>query len=383
MSRSNRERASARQDDRNIQWRNGIAYGRIEVNGKECRRSLRTTDPAQARRRLKEWKDEVMAEAGLGEAKHSWMEAVGRYLLEVGPGTVKPEVLKRYECSLTQVHPWLGHLRVDQITRRTIADMVGGRKRKGVTNATVNRDLTAVSRVLAATVMWDWRDDNPAGTFDRRSMTRERRDPIKRPKDEHVEAMIAASPPMFAALLKVLRTTGLRAEECSTLEWYQVALKGSRTAIDLVRTKTDRPRSISLDDILTSEAAKVLKDLPRYLHKKPAEQEEPKPHYVFWHDEGEVYGSVSSNFGSIRRRLNAKRKKAGKDQISFRLHDLRHLFAITYLERGGNIYRLQKILGHTSIKTTEIYLAYLTHDEAMVAQFGGGGHGQSLRRSAQ
>lgn len=322
-----------------------------------------------------------MAEAGLGEAKHSWMEAVGRYLLEVGPGTVKPEVLKRYECSLTQVHLWLGHLRVDQITRRTIADMVGGRKRKGVTNATVNRDLTAVSRVLAATVMWDWRDDNPAGTFDRRSMTRERRDPIKRPKEEHVDAMIAASPPMFAALLKVLRYTGLRAEECSTLEWYQIALGGRRKAIDLVRTKTDRPRSLPLDDILTTEAARVLKNLPRYLHKKPAGEEEPKPDFVFWHDEGEEYGSVSSNFGSIRRRLNAKRKKAGKDQITFRLHDLRHLFAITYLERGGNIYRLQNLLGHTSIKTTELYLSYLTHDEAMVAQFGDGGH--VARRSAR
>ncbi|MGE5478105.1 MAG: site-specific integrase, partial [Bacteroidales bacterium] len=214
-----------------------------------------------------------------------------------------------------------------------------------------------------------------------RSMTRERRDPIKRPKEEHVDAMIAASPPMFAAVLKVLRYTGLRAEECSTLEWYQVALNGNRRAINLVRTKTDRPRSLPLDDILTVEAAKVLKDLPRYLHKKPGGEEEPKPDFIFWHDEGEAYASVSSNFGSIRRRLNAKRKKAGKDQITFRLHDLRHLFAITYLERGGNIYRLQNLLGHTSIKTTELYLSYLTHDEAMVAQFGDGGH--VARRSAQ
>lgn len=382
MSKNSRVRANARQDDRNIQWRSGIAYGRIEVNGKELRRSLRTKDPAEARRKLKEWKDEVMAEAGLGEAKHSWMEAVGRYLLEVGPGAVKPEVLKRYECSLTQVHPWLGHLRVDEITRRVIADMVGGRKRKGVTNATVNRDLTAVSRVLAATVMWDWRDDNPAGTFDRRSMTRERRDPRKLPKEEHVEAMLTASPPMFAALLNVLRYTGMREEECSTLEWYQIALGKGRKAIDLIRTKTDRPRSIPLEGILTAEAARVLKDLPRYLHKKPAgKEEEAKPDFVFWHDEGGLYASVSSNFGSIRRRLNEKRKKVGKDQITFRLHDLRHLFAVTYLRQGGNIYRLQKLLGHASIKTTEIYLDYLTHDEVMVAQFGDGGLGQ--RRSAQ
>jgi site-specific recombinase XerD len=383
MSKNSRVRANARQDERNIQWRGGIAYGRIEVNGKELRRSLRTKDPAEARGRLKEWKDEVMAAAGLAEHRHSWMEAVGRYLLEVGPGAVKPDVLKRYECSLTQVHPWLGNLRVDQITRRIIADMVGGRKRQGVTNATVNRDLTAVSRVLAATVMWGWREDNPARTFDRGTMTRERRDPIVLPKAEHVDSMIAASPPMFAGLLKVLRYTGLREEEGSSLEWGQVALRGNRTAIDLVRTKTDRPRSIPLDDILTAEAKRVLEELPRYLHKRPAGAE-AKPDYVFWHDEGELYSSASSNFGSIRRRLNVKRKKAGKEQITFRLHDLRHLFAVSYLRGGGNIYRLQKLLGHKSIKTTELYLDYLTPEEAMVAQFGDGASaGGVLRRSAQ
>jgi integrase/recombinase XerD len=41
-----------------------------------------------------------------------------------------------------------------------------------------------------------------------------------------------------------------------------------------------------------------------------------------------------------------------------------------YLRRGGNIYRLQKILGHSSIKTTELYLAFLTPEEQMQAQHG-------------
>ena len=32
--------------------------------------------------------------------------------------------------------------------------------------------------------------------------------------------------------------------------------------------------------------------------------------------------------------------------MSFRFHDLRHWFAVDYQRRGGNIYTLQKILGH-------------------------------------
>ena len=37
-------------------------------------------------------------------------------------------------------------------------------------------------------------------------------------------------------------------------------------------------------------------------------------------------------------------------------HAMRHCFATTYIRRGGDIYRLSRILGHTSISTTQIYL---------------------------
>lgn len=56
--------------------------------------------------------------------------------------------------------------------------------------------------------------------------------------------------------------------------------------------------------------------------------------------------------------------------MTFRFHDLRHRFAIDHLKRGGNIYNLQKILGHSSITTTEIYLNYLSPDQQRLAKFG-------------
>lgn len=39
-------------------------------------------------------------------------------------------------------------------------------------------------------------------------------------------------------------------------------------------------------------------------------------------------------------------------------HILRHSFAVAFLENGGDIYALKRILGHKDIKTTEIYLQY-------------------------
>jgi len=37
-------------------------------------------------------------------------------------------------------------------------------------------------------------------------------------------------------------------------------------------------------------------------------------------------------------------------------HAFRHCFAVSYIRRGGDIYRLSRILGHASISTTQLYL---------------------------
>ena len=37
-------------------------------------------------------------------------------------------------------------------------------------------------------------------------------------------------------------------------------------------------------------------------------------------------------------------------------HAFRHCFAVSYIRRGGDIYRLSRILGHASLSTTQIYL---------------------------
>lgn len=56
------------------------------------------------------------------------------------------------------------------------------------------------------------------------------------------------------------------------------------------------------------------------------------------------------------------------DRLWRYFHDLRHLFAVEALRGGMGIYRLSKHLGHTSVKTTEIYLDFLTPEEAARAK---------------
>jgi integrase/recombinase XerD len=44
------------------------------------------------------------------------------------------------------------------------------------------------------------------------------------------------------------------------------------------------------------------------------------------------------------------------------LHSLRHLFATTYLRQGGNVFALQRVLGHTSLEMTRRYVSLQTED---------------------
>lgn len=47
--------------------------------------------------------------------------------------------------------------------------------------------------------------------------------------------------------------------------------------------------------------------------------------------------------------------KAGIDK-EVSVHTLRHCFATHLLEAGVDVYYIQKLMGHTSVKTTSIYL---------------------------
>ena len=58
-------------------------------------------------------------------------------------------------------------------------------------------------------------------------------------------------------------------------------------------------------------------------------------------------------------------KKAGVElKVRTGTHVFRHTFAVNYLRFGGQLAHLQRILGHTDIRTTAIYLQFVTEDLA-------------------
>ena len=319
----------------NLFKRGRIYWGRIIQAGVEHRRSLQTGDRVEARKRLEAWRKELSHQAYFGEARHTWAEAVLKWTTEVLHKNVKPRTAARYLTSIRVLDPFWGDLYLDQIDQGRVAKLISARG-KVATNATVRRDLTAASSVLSAAVGWGWRLDNPAKTFDR-SIIRERRDPIYIPTDEQIDAFVAACPDNLARMVRFLAETGMRLREAGTLEWRDV--RGSQ--VTLVRTKTNRPRTLNLATP-GGDAHGTLHGTARHMTAK----------WVFWHDDGQPYRNLSTRLCTIGKRIK-------KD---FTVHSLRHAFAVRWLRNGGDIYKLQKHLGHSSIKTTEIYLGHVELD---------------------
>ncbi len=331
-------------------WRGSTLWARIKVGGREYRETLRTSDPREAARRVKTYRARLQREKIAGPAPeiragHTWQEATEKWQAEVLPGAVKPTVAKRYAVSLRQLEATFGGLTVEAITARSIAEYVSSRAGKA-TNATIKRDITALSRLLAACCAWGWREDNPARAYDR-SLIRERRDPTQPPSPEDVAKLIASAPPGMAAILRLLNETGMRENEAVTLERSQVDPK--RRQIVLTRTKTNRPRVISWKTPGGDASGALAAGEPEG--------------FLFLTERGDRYRSFAASARDTMRRLIASEAEAGRRFRRFRVHDLRHGFAIRALKAGMSIYQLSRHLGHSSVKTTETYLGYLSWEE--------------------
>ena len=331
----------------NCYWRGDVIWGRLKVAGVEHRASLRTANVAEAKVRLGAWRTQIERDLfGAGDAP-TFKEAVLKWAREVLPNKLKVGVRRRYLNSVGMTEPTLGALRVTQIDERQIARHISSRAGR-VTNATIRRDLTALSSVLSACVAWGWIHKNPAKTFDRSIIEEQKRTMIL-PTDADIEYALAIAPAPMVPLLRFLAETGMREMEAVTLEARNVDWTGRK--ITLVRTKSSRPRAL-VWRTRGGDAGKVLDALA------------PLPAgLVFPNRDGTEYRNVSSNFGKVMRDAVRRAEDEGVEFRRWRIHDLRHRFAVRWLQAGGDIYRLSRHLGHTSVKTTEIYLYHLTEDE--------------------
>ena len=139
-------------------------------------------------------------------------------------------------------------------------------------------------------------------------------------------------------MFRLLYSSGLRRGEILRLTVDDLITKDGKCRIRINQSKGNKDRYTVL-------SKKVLVELREYYLSYW-----PK-NYLF---NGRYKGSPMTA-GGLRHALSAAVKRAGiKKDVN--LHILRHCFASHALEEGLNLKTLQYLLGHSSIKTTMIYL---------------------------
>ncbi len=332
-----------RSEPRRLYERGGIFYARVTVEGREYRRSLKTGDRAEAERRLATWLEGVSPYKGT--TRHTFKEAAA---LWIGAGQWKAKTLRGYVKLLTILDQHFGDRYWDQVDKAALQAFAEKRKAAGSGVATINRYLSIVSGIADhVRELPGWPDLNPVRLLPKKPR-KEKRHPYIRPPAEDVEAYFARMKGTFGDLCRFALLTGARLDEVAGLK----AADARNGKAQLWDTK-HHFRVISL----SPEAQAIVARQPAH-----------KSGYLFVTRNGDRYKRVTEMWREVVGRAQKAAQKDGRGLTRMRFHDLRHEFAIRYLEAGGNIYALQQLLGHSTLAQTEWYLRYLTPEQSASAK---------------
>jgi len=334
-------------------WRGETLWARFKVAGVEHRQSLRTGNRAEAAKRRDALKKQAEEAAYYGGERRSWQSAVVAWADWIGTH-VAAGTVKRYKASLRMVDPHLAPLDLHEIDRVKLLDIIASRRDDGATNATIRRDLSAVSSVLGYAEEQGWIEQNAAALFNRKRL-KERREPITLPSEVDLAAVLAKLPPMLARMARFARATGMRSGEIAGLT-VQAIDKRRRTA-QLGKTKRGAGRAVWLSDEAMAEIEGAALNRPKGCA------------FVFWHGEGEPFRNLPSNFRRVVRGVARRAAQEKRPFREFRFHDLRHLYIVEQLRAGRSIAWLKDQVGHSTTDQTDAYArVFLSADEADAAR---------------
>jgi integrase len=157
--------------------------------------------------------------------------------------------------------------------------------------------------------------------------------------EEEVKRLLGAARGVWKMVVRLGARAGLRRGEIANLQWQDVDFANNQLFI--APNKTDKSRYIPMSG-----------DLRQALQEYPKDSDSPyvinlkgRPDNL---KRGKKFlGVMSSYYSKIRKRAGLGKKGC--------LHTLRHTFASHLVQNGVDLYTVSKLLGHSSIKMTEIY----------------------------
>lgn len=136
-------------------------------------------------------------------------------------------------------------------------------------------------------------------------------------------------------ILALLYSCGLRVSELINLKWQHI--DRSRMVINIIAAKGNKDRQVGLTE-------KIIPLLEKYYREY-----KPNPFVL----EGQIKDQYSDR--SVLQVVKNLAKKAGLNKKVW-THLIRHCYGTHQVESGVDINLIQKVLGHSNVKTTNIYL---------------------------
>lgn len=297
----------------------------ISIKGrKRVQKSTGIADEVKAREYHAKLEASLWEQERLGvKPRHSWNEAVVRYLAET---SYKASQVSD-KTHLRWLDRFLSGVMLDAINRDLLDSIKAARMAEGVKNSSVNRTMEVIRAVLRkAAYEWEWLDK----ALSIRMLPEPRRRVRWLTQDE-ANRLIAVLPVHLAAMVRFSLETGLRRANVTGLLWSQVDLVNRKAWIHPDQAKARKAIGVPLSD----EAAKVVREqIGKHLT------------HVFSYQGKTV---IQVNTTTWRKAL----KRVGVE--NFRWHDLRHTWASWHVQAGTPLYALQELGGWESVEMVQKY----------------------------
>ena len=148
--------------------RGKVWWVRFQTNNETIRQSAGTGNRRRAEATERELR-EAYRQMRHGKQRKTYDDAMAEFAAQHLP-SLKETSQRRYYTSMDRLTPRLGKLYLDQITTSKLREFVAYRRREGVTDATIRRDLACLSSMYTLAVSEGWADANPVKNMDKRGI---------------------------------------------------------------------------------------------------------------------------------------------------------------------------------------------------------------------
>lgn len=250
------------------------------------------------------------------------------------------------EESLLRNHiiPVFGNKHLKDISREDISELMLS-KQKTHAPASVQRLLITMRHIFNRAIEWhpDWKLTNPARSVPSLEINNKKERYLSNEETEILMNAVKKSPnKVLPFIIGMLLLTGARRGEVLHAKWEDFDMKTLIWRIPMSKSGKARHVPISTGVINILETIPRIRDCP-YIFANPKTKKPFVQPFCAW---------------------DSARKKAGLSDV--RIHDLRHSFASFLVNAGKDLYVVQKILGHTQVKTTQRY-AHLSQNTLLAA----------------